>query len=271
MKRVYRYTIIRFMPFVETGEFANVGILMMDAQGGALKFRLLGRRFSRITQFFDQMQKGTYQKVIRSLRDELGELEITAAGKNVGFVEGLFDEVTRPREHVIRFSNPRVVLGGIMEGKLNELFSYYVEHEFVNREVRDRVLEKGVRKLLKGAGLERRYVERKIGDSQYEARFPFVEKEGGHSAGRVIKPLSLMLENSTKVLEHSAHWGFRVHELRKRNVLTGEVLFTVEPEDELKVETSVYREAIELLGSDHVNIVPYRNQDQILSFASASA
>jgi hypothetical protein len=56
-----------------------------------------------------------------------------------------------------------------------------------------------------------------------------------------------------------------------RNVLTGDVLFTVEPEDELKVETSLYREAIELLGSDQVKIVPYRNQDQILSFASASA
>lgn len=270
MRRVYRYTIIRFMPFVETGEFANIGILMMDAQQGAFKFRLLDRRFGRITQFFDQMLKGTYQKVIRSLHDELGELEITAAGKNVGFVEGLFDEVTRPREHVIRFSEPRVVLGGAMEEKLNELFSYYVEHEFVNREVRDKVLEKGVRKLLKGAGLDRHYVERKIGDSQYEARFPFVEKEGEHSAGRVIKPLSLMLDNSTRVLEHSAHWGFRVHELRRRNVLKGDVLFTVEPEDELKIEQTVYREAIELLGSDHVNIVPYRNQDQILSFATAA-
>ncbi len=268
MKRVYRYTIVRFMPFVETGEFANVGILMVDVQGGAFKFRLLDRKFSRVTRFFDQMEKGTYRKVIHNLRDELGELEKATLGKSVEFVEGLFDEVTRPREHVIRFSDPRVVLGGAMDEKLQELFGCYVEHEFVNREVRERVLEKGVRKLLQNAGISHRYTERKIGDSQYEARFPFVEKEGEHSAGRVIKPLSLMLDNSTKVLEHSAHWGFRVRELTKRKVLSGDVLFTVEAADELELEASIYQEAIELLQDGNVEVVPYREQERIVQFAA---
>lgn len=256
------------MPFVETGEFANVGILMIDVQGGAFKFRLLDRKFSRVTRFFDQMEKGTYQKMIRSLRDELVELEAAVAGKNIRFVEGMFDEVTRPREHVIRFSEPRVVLGGAMDQKLNELFGHYVEHAFVNREARERVLEKGVRKLLDKVGLARHYTERKIGDSQYEARFPFVEKEGEHSAGRVIKPLSLMLENSTRVLEYSAHWGFRVRELTKRKALSGDVLFTVEAADELELETSVYQEAIELLQNGNVEVVPHREQERIVEFAS---
>ncbi len=137
MKRVYRYAIIRFMPFVETGEFVNVGILMSDVQRGKFRFCLLDRKFSRVTRFFDQMEQGIYLKVIRSLREELEELEAVAYGKSADFTERLFDEMTRPREQVIRFSDPRIALGDAMDQELQKLFGYYVEQTLLGRDLSD--------------------------------------------------------------------------------------------------------------------------------------
>ena len=48
-----RYAILRFLPYVETGEFANVGVVLMSTAGRYFGFRLLGRRVARVTHFFD--------------------------------------------------------------------------------------------------------------------------------------------------------------------------------------------------------------------------
>ncbi len=48
-----QYAIVRFMPYIETGEFANVGILLWAPKTRYLGFKLLRRKHARITQFFD--------------------------------------------------------------------------------------------------------------------------------------------------------------------------------------------------------------------------
>ena len=52
MSTACHYAIVRFMPFVETGEFGNVGVVLFSPTARFFGFRLLGQRISRITNFF---------------------------------------------------------------------------------------------------------------------------------------------------------------------------------------------------------------------------
>lgn len=51
MKKLVRYSVIRFMPFSETQEFANVGIVIHAPQTGEVQFKLANTRFGRVSQF----------------------------------------------------------------------------------------------------------------------------------------------------------------------------------------------------------------------------
>ena len=65
------YAVVHFAPFVETGEFANVGIIMMAPEQRYFGFKLMGRRHSRVTHFFEQLEAKVFRATMNTLREEL--------------------------------------------------------------------------------------------------------------------------------------------------------------------------------------------------------
>ena len=131
------YAIVRFMPYVETGEFANVGVLLWIPKQKTLLFRLLRRKYGRITQFFEELDKHVYLKAMADLDAELHRIQVllqedtvVTANSNLeyGFHKGIFEEVIRPRETIIRFSEQRAILSENPEATVAALFNYYVDH-----------------------------------------------------------------------------------------------------------------------------------------------
>ena len=59
-----QYAIVRFAPYVETGEFANVGIVMMAPKQRYFKFEVELKRYGRITKFFDDVDAKLYKKTL---------------------------------------------------------------------------------------------------------------------------------------------------------------------------------------------------------------
>jgi len=49
MKTLCLYAIVRFMPYAETQEFANVGVVMCVPDKNIFKFKLAPKHFARIT------------------------------------------------------------------------------------------------------------------------------------------------------------------------------------------------------------------------------
>lgn len=66
-----QYAIVRFAPFVETGEFANVGILMIAPKERFFGFKLETRRHGRITRFFEELDRKHYTQALYQVREEL--------------------------------------------------------------------------------------------------------------------------------------------------------------------------------------------------------
>ncbi|RLJ21981.1 DUF3037 domain-containing protein [bacterium endosymbiont of Escarpia laminata] len=274
-KTACQYAIVRFTPFIETGEFANVGIIMMAPNARYFGFKLLTKRHGRITKFFEEMDAKVFRSTMYALKEELERVHVVLKShgfdrryktNDVEFAKGLFAEVVRPRETILRFSEPRAVLTDDPKETLKELFAYYVERDFVTKEYRETVLEKGMRRLLLKEQLGERFTRERIGDDEYKVLFPFVEMHEKVPA-RIIKPLNLGQDDSSKIIEHGGKWEFRMRELRKRHMLPDKVLFAVDgPGDEGR-RGSAYREVVDMLTDTGVAVLPYENQEQILDFA----
>jgi len=134
-----RYAIIRFAPYVETGEFANVGILLLAPRAGFFGHDIETRRHARITQFFGEMDAATYKAAITMVGSELRHFETLLRERGfcthadpgtVAFAQEVFQEIIRPREGIIRYSDARVTMAVDPGASLRELFQYYVGRSF---------------------------------------------------------------------------------------------------------------------------------------------
>ncbi|MCU7891819.1 MAG: DUF3037 domain-containing protein [Candidatus Thiodiazotropha sp. (ex Ustalcina ferruginea)] len=272
-----QYAIVRFTPYVETGEFANVGVVMMVPQARYFGFKLLTRRHGRITKFFEELDAKVFRAAMYELKDELERVhgvlkdhgfDRRLKSNDVDFAKSLFFEVLRTRETIVRFGEPRVVLADDPKETLKELFAYYVERNFVTKEYRETVLEKGLRRLFFKNQLGERFHRTKVGDDDFKVTFPFVELHN-QLLTKIIKPLNLAQDDTTKILEHGNKWEFRVRKLREREVLPGKILFAVEEPKEQGRRATACQEAVNMLRDTGVTVYPYRDRMEILEFARA--
>lgn len=270
-----QYALLRFRPFMETGEFANVGIALMAPEARFFGYKIL-KRYGRITQFFHQLDRQVYLEGRQLFREEMERfarelrrhaLDGRKSQPNVPLARALFAEFVRPRETMLQFAEQRVVLADDPKAKLAHLFDHYVERNFVTKEYQERLLENNVRKLLFRAHMGTKYQREKIGTDDFAVNFPFVHLVEG-KAERVIKPLYLGQGDSTKILTHGGQWVDKIRRLRKRNALPSHVLFPVTaPAVESKPFNAFQEICNDLLATD-VQVVSANDEAQILQFAS---
>jgi len=260
---------------VETGEFANVGVVMIAPDQRFFDFKLLMTRHSRVTHFFEQLDAKVFRATMRNLRDELERVKAVLMG--YGFdrryrvtkteaARSLFDELIRARETVVRFSEPRAILAEAPAVTLGELFAFHVERNFVNRQYQEQVLERGVRRLLSSIQVSDRFVQMQIGDEEYHANFPFVEQIGDQPV-RIIKPLHLAHDQPSKILDHGGQWLFRLSQLQRRELLPERVLFAVQgPSESGTPRAQAAEEIVGALRDGGVEVAPLADQDALISF-----
>lgn len=274
MKTACHYAIVRFMPFVETGEFANVGVVLFAPNARYFGFKLLGNRYARITHFFEQMDAKVFRVSMRTFREELQRVDdvLKQMGTDRRFKAmdrdgalALWSEVIKPRETMLRFSESRLVLADDSRAKVRELYEYYVERNFVTPERQEQLLERGVRGWLREAKLLEQFHSARVGNDEYHAQFPFVAGPEDHPE-RIIKPLNLGYEDAARIIDHGGQWIVRVNALKKRQLLPGKVLFAVNGPDDLTARGKAKREVVDELENTGVIVVPYETQS-IIEFA----
>ncbi|HJU40655.1 MAG TPA: DUF3037 domain-containing protein [Tahibacter sp.] len=129
-----QYSIIRFLPNAEAGEFANVGVLLSCPSTGFFKARLLSpSATSRVLAFFDSLDARILRNVLTDVDKELARVGKLAADRYAtqgsASVRRLFDDVVRPRESSLRFSPAGAVLSDDPATTLDELYHRLVAHE----------------------------------------------------------------------------------------------------------------------------------------------
>jgi len=223
-----QYAVIRFLPYAETGEFANVGVVLACPETGFLDARLMpARKTARIRGFFEQLDLRIYREALKYLDEDLERARNQArALHDPDAVRRLFEGVTRPREALLRFGGTRAVMANAPEAMLDALFTRLVERDFANKEYHDQMLERGVREVLQRANLRELFVKAEIGNENLHIQLPFVHtREERHLLA--IKPLNLAKDEANRVYETGGQWLARVDRFRKHGLLPDQMLFAV--------------------------------------------
>lgn len=267
-----RYAVVQFMPYTETGEFANVGVVLMCAQTGYFGFKLQTRKHKRVTDFFDELPRDVYLRAVQGIGNELKRVAtIAEASRTQGrpdFLRDVFEGLVHPREAIIRFSKPRVVLTDDPAQELARKFDHYVDRAFATPEYVEHEIERRIKALLNTLDLARPFRPARVGDDEVYARFPLVQQRG-EAIAKIIKPFNLNQDEPMGIYDHGGAWLMRVQRLRKRNLLPHDVLFAVRgpaPSD-LKRYAAFEEICGELRGED-VLMVDEAAQDRITAFAS---
>src|SRR5665647_1135763 len=109
-KLACNYAIIRFLPYPETEEFVNVGVVLACPSAHYFDFRMESQR-SRVTGFFPELDKSIFLQGRNHFRLEMTRVRRfmdRASNENImSFAAQEFNraflDVVKPRESIFRF------------------------------------------------------------------------------------------------------------------------------------------------------------------------
>ncbi|RKP50760.1 DUF3037 domain-containing protein [Trinickia fusca] len=277
MKHACRYTIVRFMPYPETGEFANIGIVLMSPTAKYIGYKLIDR-ISRITAFFEELDANVVRRARKVYANEL--VRITQSiekafaeapmGPSADFANFVFSELVKPREGVVVAQGDRVAMADRQPSeKLEELFEHYVGRSFATKAYQERYVEKRIHEMLRAADLTSLYHERTLGKSDtYKARLPFVRMNGTGEAIRAIKPIFLAHDDPSRLYDHGWDWIGKIEKLRRDRTLQGDVLFAAAaPKEAFGPRAAAFAEISEQLKAHGIVLAQETERGRILAFA----
>ncbi|WP_416203741.1 DUF3037 domain-containing protein [Xanthomonas euvesicatoria] len=262
-----QYAIVQFMPYPETGEFANVGVVLACPQMRYLGVRIAPyRRTKRVTDFFEGLQARVYREAIRYIEGDLNRFSNAVTHgqipANLAFVE-----ITRPREALIRYGATRTIMSkGHPNDTLHQLYDRFVERDFATKEYHETAMRQRVDDLLATADLRSYFAEAAVGDDSYPVKFPFVSI-ANEAPQIVIKPLNLTHDEPCKIFEHGNTWLGRINRLRKHGQLPKTVLFAIDQATEGEKRIKAAAEVAADLRSAGAIVEPLRHTDAILTVA----
>jgi DUF3037 family protein len=270
-KLACRYATVRFLPYPETGEFANVGIVLACPAVGYFGFRLQRRRYGRITQFFEHLDAKIYTQAICHFEQELARVKAAeGADRNADLLRAAFDALTHPREAILRFGERRAILARDPAQATDQLFARYVEHDFAQREHFELEMERRVQRLLREIPLRAPFRPDEIGNDEIHARFPLVQTIDGRPA-KVIKPLNLTQDEPNRIYDHGDRWISKTARLRRAALLPSDVLFMLKAPPKLAEKRyRAFADIRQQLGGLGVVVADEAEQIRILEFAQAA-
>ncbi len=121
------YAILRFLPYRETGEFVNVGVLAACQQPFLLDFVAERNMPDRAKALFPKQNVHMFETALEALRLEMERVKDDA--QNPKSVQIAFNESVRIRESIFRFGEVRTILTRNPQNLSEELFARYVRME----------------------------------------------------------------------------------------------------------------------------------------------
>lgn len=239
---ICNYAVLRFQPYPETGEFANLGIVMLCNNGQFLQ-RSESRARQRITHFFDKLPPEVFMRARREFLHELKRVTKLANDHTPepAMQRRIFQHLVAPRETMFRFSQPGTIATEDPQQALDDLFMRYVHHSFSQRQNLEARLTSRVGQWLRDF-TDRHYSESTLGDDLLQVRFPLVWEQGG-IIRQAVKPISFDLEETSKIIEKGDKWLMRMKRLKASgNAPMDTVFVSHAPSENDKQRHKAYRE-----------------------------
>lgn len=276
---VCNYAVLRFLPYPETQEFVNIGVVVACPALSFFDFRMETKRRDRVTGFFPELADGLFTEGRVEFRKELGrlqrfaqeqwkpgQLQMPHGQKEFG---AFFAEIVRPRESLFRFGPPGTVMTADPAAEIERLFRHFVDRQFAQHEdYQEVVMARRLADAFKARAVGG-YQQEKLGDDLYHVTLPFVRHVGmAKTDVRAIKPLDLAKREPTRIIEHGDRWLARMRRLHEMHYNPTAFLFPVHMPTGRKMVAAA-EQVLAALHDLRVEAVPFRETDRIVHFAAA--
>lgn len=263
-RQVCKYSIIRFQPFVETEEFANIGIVLYATASKRLLFRLLHANDQRVNRFFEPLNKDVLVQVLKIIRAELERVTVSLE-RTPNPKMDIYEELIKPREDIIQYSHNRVLFSTDINKTLDDLFEHYVKRSFTRKEGHEEKMQRCIHALLKEQGLDTKFKENEVGEQKYKVRLPFVNPE----KNAAIKPIHFTHPDSSKLIEHGLSWLMKIQQLNHYGLIQPDhVLFAYTPPENKKGDLfEAFSDIKNQIKNAGINTILIENTDDITGFA----
>lgn len=262
------YSIVRYAPYADTEEFANVGVVICAPKERYFDFRITKRNDSRVKNFF-------HDDCIFPVAKDAFNRELTLAKYHASNIFSdkelaqFFRYFTAKKESIFHFSTTRVRMTHDPKQELDSLYSHYVNHVNYTKERREEVLATELKRSIERIdGLKNAFRNDSIEGLFTKFTMPLVAKRAG-IIKKAIKPLSFSQSEPGKMTEHCDLWVNRIKRAAEEELLNiDDVLFTVEgPKNatpsQLKALDFIYK----TMDKNEINHWPVSDSEQTIKFA----
>ncbi len=271
-KKAMRFAIIRFIPHIQTQEFANIGIVLVCPKSGWFGY-MIEKRYGRLSQFFKYFNPGVFKAARLALIEELKQLQQQLSyhnGKPDDFRFAL-DYLARPRETVIQFSNISTNIAENEEQELKRLFDYYIGCSFAKEQKED-VLTRDIQDQIRRLDLRQPFKEEVIGSlDSYHVRLPLVQTDDTNQIRKIIKPLYLGQEDISEIYTKADRWISRFRRMKDYELIDNPAILL--PYESAESPTHSQEKALKEVLDDlkRTGLQPVRKSDYSLirKFAEA--
>lgn len=262
------YSIIRYTPYAETEEFANVGVVICSPKTGEFAFDLAKSNDARIQHFFKD------DSIFNIIKPAI-ESELVTASKitenliSPEKIRDFFFNITEQKESVFRYSPTRVLMAKNINVELERLFSQFVKQAGHTKERREEVLAGELkRRFQQHDELKNSFKRLELGGDLTKFNMPLVASVDNEILC-AIKPLVFAQNDPSKMLEHCDKWVARIKRAVSENVLRfSNVLLTIEHDKKLKPhEIKAIDEIKFTFDNNKITHLDFHNDDSIIDFA----
>jgi hypothetical protein len=262
---VCNFATIRFLPYRETGEFVNVGVVAHCPEVGFLDFRLLGKKTRRVSAFFPELDRAVFRQARDAMALELVRQRAASGDDKRRLVE--FHAMTSRRESLLHFTPLRSkLISGSPSAALEAIYKDQVERSFAqSKEYRDTQLARRFATMLRAWDLYSLFEKNKrLGTAEYHLQLPFVRRD----ERLAIKPMDLDRSERTDVLNHGDSWVLKIRRLSEVGFDVGKIVFPVRFPAKGPKKAAADEIAQALLAMN-VKVVPIADRDRLRELTAA--
>lgn len=277
---VCNYAPVRFLPYRETGEFVNVGVVASCPQIGFFGYKLSPvRRTRRLANFFPELDLRIFKSALKGIERELQRVEAehqvfaTAQQLPIEVAKAQMDRfatLIAKREGLLFFGKPGTLLAASAPAAVQELYARFIERQFAEKpEYQEIIMRNRLADWLRDWKLSHFYqTNEQIGDDDFHVKMPFVHYVG-QKPDKVIKPLDLNKPEASDVYLHGGTWVKNMERLKARGTLPNNVIFTISfPSDEKPFNAA--KEIEKELAAAGVLPIDFNNETQVRAAANVT-
>ncbi|MGY0161661.1 DUF3037 domain-containing protein [Edwardsiella tarda] len=262
------YSIIRYAPYAETEEFANIGVVLCAPKLGQFHYLLTKGNNARVKNFFQD-------EIIFPRAKEAIDIELKfAQEQSCRFqkpekLANFFNYLIERKESIIHFSPARVVMAEHPQEVILELYNKFVNRSEVTKESREAILTRELKnRFLHYNDLKNVFKKEILGGELTRFSIPFVARQNDRILC-AIKPLAFTQDKPERMMEHCDSWTAKVLRAASERILSlSNVLFTIDPPlQPTALEVKAMREIRKTFDDKGINHIEHSDESSIITFA----